>query len=69
MSLLENEDQDNPKIHIIWTENQKYRVFSNFYRAFLDRIFRCKIIKNKCCKIDNETTEKHTNAHINVSFI
>ena len=69
MSLLENEDHDNPKIHIIWTENQKYRVFSNFYHAFLDRLFRCENIKNKCGKIDNEAIEKHINAHINDSFI
>ena len=34
MALLENQDQGNPKIHIIWTENQKYRVFSNFYHGF-----------------------------------
>ena len=40
MSLSDKEDKDNPKIHIIWTENQKYRVFSNFYRSFLERIFR-----------------------------
>ena len=69
MSLLENEDQDNPKIHIIWRENQKYRVFSNFYCDFLDRLFRCENIKNKCGKIDNKTIEKHINAHINDSFI
>ena len=69
MSLLENEDHDNPKIHIIWTENWKYRVFSNFYHAFLDRLFRCENIKNKCGKIDNEAIEKHINAHINDSFI
>ena len=33
LSLLENGHQDNPKIHIIWTENQKYS-------AFVDCIFR-----------------------------
>ena len=69
MSLLENDDQDNPKIHIIWTENQKYRVFSNFYRAFLNRIFRCENIKKNYCKFDNETIEKHINAHVNDSVI
>ena len=69
MRLSENEDQDNPRIHIIWTENQNYRVFSNFYRAFLDRIFRHESIKNKRGKINNETIDKHINAHINDSFI
>ena len=69
MELLENEDQDNPRLHIIWTENKKYRVFSNFYRAFLDRVFRHENIKNKCGKINNEAIDKHINAHINDSFI
>ena len=69
MSLLDKEDKENPKIHIIWTENQKYRAFSNFYRSFLERIFRYENIKHKCGKIDNETIEKHVNACINDSFI
>ena len=62
MALLENEGQINPRIHIIWTENQKYRVFSKFYHAFLDCIF-------KCGKINNETIDKYINAHINYYFI
>ena len=69
MALLENEDQINQRIHINWTENQKYRVFSNFYCAFLDRVFRHESIKNKCGKISNETIDKHINAHIKDSFI
>ena len=69
MELLENEDQDNPRLHIIWTENKKYRVFSNFYCAFLDRVFRHENIKNKCGKINNEAIDKHINAHINDSCI
>ena len=69
MALLENEDQINPRIHIIWTENQKCRVFSNFYCAFLYRIFRHESIKDKCGKINNETIDKHINAHINYYFI
>ena len=28
---VKNEDKDNPQIFIIWTENQKFRVFSNFH--------------------------------------
>ena len=69
MELLENDDQDNPRLHIIWTENKKYRVFSNFYCAFLDRVFRHENIKNKCGKINNEAIDKHINAHINDSCI
>ena len=36
LKLLENEGQDNPRIDIIWTENQKYRVFTNFDRSFVN---------------------------------
>ena len=61
LSLLENEDQNNPKIHIIWTENQKYRVFTNFHRAFVDRIFRYEKISNKTGKISQEMIENHLN--------
>ena len=69
IALLENEDQGNPRIHIIWTKNKKYRVFLNFYCAFLDRVFRHESIKNKYGKINNEAIDKHINAHINDSFI
>ena len=69
MTLLDNEDQDNPKIHIIWTEMQKCRAFSNFYHSFLERVFRYENIKHKCGIIDEETIEKHMNACINDSFI
>ena len=69
MTLFYNEDQDEPKIHIIWTENQKYRVFSNFYRSFIERVFRYENIKHKYGKIDKQTIEKHINACINDSFI
>ena len=38
--LLQYHDKSNPQIHIIWTENQKYRVFKNLYQSFLDKLFR-----------------------------
>ena len=62
INLLKNEDKGKPKIHIIWTENQKYRVFSNFHCSFLDRIFRNENIKSKCGKISHETIENYLNA-------
>ena len=61
LSLLENEDQDNPKIHIIWTENKKYRVFTNFHRAFVDCIFIYEKNSNKTGKISQEMIENHLN--------
>ena len=51
LKLLENKDQDNSMIHIIWTENQKYRVFTNFHRSFVDQVFRYEKIKGKSGKI------------------
>ena len=60
--LLLNEDKINPQIHIIWTENQKYRVFTNFHRSFLDRIFRYENIKEKYGEISQETINFHLNS-------
>ena len=60
INLLKNEHKDNPKIHIIWTENQKYRVFKFSY-SFLDRIFRYENLKSKCRKISCETIDNHLN--------
>ena len=45
--LLLNENKINPQIQIIWIENQKYRVFTNFRLSFLDRILRYENIKEK----------------------
>ena len=45
LELLANEDKDNPKILIIWTENKKYRVFTNLHCSLVDRIFRYEKIK------------------------
>ena len=61
--LLLNEDKINPQIHIIWTENQKYRVFTNFHRSFLDRIFRYENIKEKY----GEISQGNINFHLNFS--
>ena len=58
---MKNEDKDNPQIFIIWTENQKFRVFSNFHLSFLDRIFRYENIKNKSGKVSYEIIDQHLN--------
>ena len=62
LSLMKNEDKDNPQIFIIWTENQKFRVFSNFHQSFLNRIFRHENIKNNSGKISYEVIDHHLNA-------
>ena len=62
LKLLENEHKDNSQIYVIWTENQKYRVFTNFHHSFVDLIFRHEIIKNKTGQISQERIENHLNS-------
>ena len=57
--LLKNEDKINPQIHVIWSENQQHRVFTNLHRSYLDRIFKFENIKDKFGKICEETINKH----------
>ena len=60
--LLQNVDKINPQIHIIWTENQKNRVLTNFHCSYVDRIFRYENIKDKYGEISQETTDIHLNS-------
>ena len=62
VKLLQNRDEINYKIYIIWSNNQKYRVFTNLYRSFLDRIFINKNIKNKSGEIEQDTIADHLNS-------
>ena len=48
--LLQNQDKINPQIHIIWTENQKYRVFTNFHRSFWIICLDKKISRTKAVR-------------------
>ena len=58
---LQNQGKINPEIHIIWTEIQKYRVFTNFHCSFLDNLFRRKNIKEKYGGTSQETIEIYIN--------
>ena len=60
--LLLNEDKIYPQIHIIWTENRKYRVFTNFHPSVLDHIFRYENIKEKYGEISQESFNFHLNS-------
>ena len=60
--LLQSEDKINPQIHIIRTENQKHRIFTNFYRSFVDRIFTYENIKEKYGEISQDTINFHLNS-------
>ena len=60
--LLQNQDRINPQIHIIWTKNQHYTVFTNFHGSFVDCVFRNENIKDKFGKIPQELINNHLNA-------
>ena len=53
--LLQNQDKINSQVQIIWRENQKYRVFTNFHRSFWDNLFRKENVKDKCGEVSQET--------------
>ena len=59
VKLLLNEDEINQQIHVIWTENQKYRVFTNFYRSYVDCILRYENIKEKYSELSQENIDIH----------
>ena len=60
--LLQNVDKINHQIHVIWTEKQKYRVFTNFHCSYVDHIFRYENIKYKYGEISQETIDIHLNS-------
>ena len=62
--LFQNHDEINSKIHIIWTNNKKYRVFTNLYTSFLDKIFNSKNIRDKSGEISQETIANYLNSSI-----
>ena len=57
----QNHDEINCKIHIIWLNNQKYRVFTNLYQAFLDNLLRRENIKD-VGEISQETLAIYLNS-------
>ena len=62
LKLFQNHNEMTSKIHIIWTNNKKYRVFTNLYRSFLDKIFNNENIKDKSGEISQETIANYLNS-------
>ena len=60
--LLQNHDKSNLQIHITWTENQKYRVFTNLYRSFLNKLVRRENIKDTCGGISQKALAIYLNS-------
>ena len=50
LKILENEHKDNSQIYVIWTENKKYRVFTNFHRLWIlysdTKLLKIKLVKS-----------------------
>ena len=63
--LLRNADKINPQTHVIWIENQKCRIFTDFHCSYVDRIFRYENIKDKSVEISQEVLDTHFNACLN----
>ena len=64
LKLLEIQDIPdaiNPKIYVLWKDNQEYRVCTNFYCSFADMIFRRENIKDKWGKVLQETLSIYLN--------
>ena len=64
LKLLDKNDETSSKIYIIWKDNLKFRVFSNLYKSFLDKIFRKENIKDKIGEISKETIAMYLNCSI-----
>ena len=64
LKLLDKNDETSSIIYIIWKDNLKFRVFSNLYQCFLDKIFRNENIKDKIGEISKETIAMYLNSSI-----
>ena len=52
----------SPKIDILYTENQQYRVCTNIYRSFAESIFRKENVKGRKGKVSRETLNIYLNS-------
>ena len=65
VKLLEKDARIDPKIHVLWKDNAKYRVLSDLYRSYVDNIFRREKITEKIGQGSNDDLEKHLNVLLN----
>ena len=52
--LLEKDTRIDPKIHVLWNDNAKYRVLSDLHRSHVDYIFRRAKIIEKIGQVSND---------------
>ena len=58
---LEKDTRVDPKIHVLWKDNAKYRVLSDLHCSHVDYIFRREKITEKIGQDSNVDPEKHFN--------
>ena len=63
--LLEKDTRIDPKTHVLWKDNAKYRVLSDLHRSHVDYIFRREKITEKIGQVSNDDHEKHLNVLLN----
>ena len=51
--LLEKDTRIDPKIHVLWKDNAKYRVLSDLHRSHVDYLFRREKITEKIGQVSN----------------
>ena len=61
VKLLQKDTRLNPKIHVLWKDNAKYRVLSDLHRSHVDYIFR----REKIGQVSHEDLGKHLNVLLN----
>ena len=61
VKLSQKDTRFNPKIHVLWKDNAKYRVLSDLHRSHVDYIFR----REKIGQVSHEDLGKHLNVLLN----
>ena len=56
--LLEKDTRIDPKIHVLWNDNAKYRVLSDLHRSHVDYIFRRAKIIERIGQVSNDDLKR-----------
>ena len=58
---LEKDNRIDPKIHVLWKDDAKYRVLSDPHHLHVDYKLRREKITEKIGQVSNDDLEKHLN--------
>ena len=62
---LEKDTRIDPKLHVLWKDNAKYRVLSDLHCSHVDYIFRREKITGKTGQVSNHDLQKHLSVLLN----